>query len=49
MNTPLFNDSNLVLSEALASRIAESPQHRITFAQYMDMVREKCQEQFWEA
>ena len=38
MNTPLFNDSNLVLCEALASRIAESPQHRITFAQYMDMV-----------
>ena len=38
MNTPLFNDSNSLLCEALASRIAESPQHRITFAQYMDMV-----------
>ncbi len=35
---PLEDDSNLVLCEALASRIAESPQHRITFAQYMDMV-----------
>ena len=35
---PLEDDSNLVLCEALASRIAESPQHRITFAQYMEMV-----------
>ncbi len=35
---PLEDDSNLVLCEALASRIAQSPQHRITFAQYMDMV-----------
>ena len=35
---PLEDDSNLVLFEALASRIAESPQHRITFADYMDMV-----------
>lgn len=35
---PLEDDSNSLLCEALASRIAESPQHRITFAQYMDMV-----------
>jgi len=35
---PLEDDSNLVLCEALASRIAQSPQHRITFADYMDMV-----------
>ena len=35
---PLEDDYNPVLCEALASRIAESPQHRITFAQYMEMV-----------
>lgn len=38
MNTPSFNDSNSVLRESIARRIAQSPQHRITFAEYMDMV-----------
>lgn len=38
MKTPSTDDYNPVLCEALASRIAQSPQHRITFAQYMDMV-----------
>ncbi len=38
MTTPSFDDSNLVLCEAIADQIAESPQHRITFAEYMDTV-----------
>jgi len=32
------DDSNLALCEAIARRIAESPQRRITFAEYMDLV-----------
>lgn len=31
-------DSNLALHQAIAHRIAHSPQQRITFAEYMDMV-----------
>ncbi len=38
MTTPSFDDSNLVLCEAIADQIAESPQNRITFAEYMDTV-----------
>jgi SAM-dependent MidA family methyltransferase len=34
----LLDDSNPVLCDAIAHRIAESPQQRITFAEYMDLV-----------
>ena len=33
-----MDDSNLALSEAIALRISESPQQRITFAEYMNLV-----------
>lgn len=33
-----MNDSNLALCEAIAHRISESPQQRITFAEYMNLV-----------
>jgi len=36
--TQSVSDSNPALCEAIALRIAESPQHRITFAEYMDLV-----------
>lgn len=38
MTTQGINDSNPALCDAIARRIAESPQHRITFAEYMELV-----------
>ncbi len=38
MNRPLVDDSNLVLCDEICRRIASSTGHRITFAEYMDMV-----------
>ena len=38
MNKQLLDDSNQALCDAIAARIAESPQQRITFAEYMDLV-----------
>lgn len=35
---PVVNDSNPVLCDLIADCIAESPQHRITFSKYMDLV-----------
>lgn len=35
---PVVDDCNPALCEAIALKIAESPQHRITFAEYMDLV-----------
>ena len=38
MTGQIANDSNPALWEAIARRIDESPQHRITFAEYMELV-----------
>ena len=38
MTAQITNDSNPALWEAIARRIDESPQHRITFAEYMELV-----------
>ncbi len=38
MTAQIANDFNPVLWEAIARRIDESPQHRITFAEYMELV-----------
>lgn len=38
MTVQVVNDFNPVLCDLIARRIAESPQHRITFAEYMDLV-----------
>ncbi len=36
--TPSADDSNLVLCDRIARQIADSPQQRITFAEYMELV-----------
>lgn len=38
MTVPFVDDSNPELCDLITDHIAESPQHRITFAEYMDLV-----------